>query len=56
MTGSLFALTAALETITGVLASLIFNALYPATLDVMGGGLVFIIMAACLILPALLLM
>lgn len=53
--GSLFALTAALETITGVLASLIFNALYPATLDVMGGGLVFIIMAACLILPALLL-
>ncbi|XP_063957615.1 proton-coupled folate transporter-like isoform X2 [Lytechinus pictus] len=53
--GSLFALTASLEMITGLLASLIFNALYPATIDIIGGGLVFILMAAILILPALLL-
>ncbi|XP_071500140.1 proton-coupled folate transporter-like [Diadema antillarum] len=54
--GSLFALTAALETVTGVVATIVFNALYPATLHIVGGGFVFILMGTILLIPACLLM
>ncbi|PIK58124.1 putative proton-coupled folate transporter-like [Apostichopus japonicus] len=54
--GSLFAFTAAMETITGFLGSLVFNAVYPATLDIIGGGLVYLLMAGLLVIPVALLM
>ncbi|XP_033104951.1 solute carrier family 46 member 3-like isoform X2 [Anneissia japonica] len=52
--GSLFAFMASLETLTVSLASAIFNALYPATLNILEGGFVFITMAILLIIPVIL--
>ncbi|XP_038072575.1 proton-coupled folate transporter-like isoform X2 [Patiria miniata] len=54
--GGLFSLTGALETMTTLLSSAIFNALYPATKSIIGGGFVFIVMAVLLIIPMLLMM
>ncbi|XP_071963637.1 lysosomal proton-coupled steroid conjugate and bile acid symporter SLC46A3-like isoform X2 [Antedon mediterranea] len=52
--GSLFSFMASLETLTVSLASVIFNALYPATLMILEGGFVFITMAILLVIPVIL--
>ncbi|XP_022083056.1 proton-coupled folate transporter-like isoform X2 [Acanthaster planci] len=54
--GGLFSLTGALETLTTFLSSAIFNALYPASKNIIGGGFVFIVMAVLLIIPMMLMM
>ncbi|XP_070578160.1 proton-coupled folate transporter-like [Ptychodera flava] len=46
--GSLFSFMAACESLISFIASFIFNSLYPATLHILNGGLVYILMAIIL--------
>lgn len=54
--GSLFSFAAAVETTTTFLGSFIFNAIFPATLDILQGGFIYLLMAAMLVVPVILLL